>query len=232
MVGVTFMPILGYSSGNTGAAVALTATGSDTTNLTTYTFSGLALGAADATRFIVVGISANATNGRTISSASIGGVAATVDLLYQNSGNSRNGHAGFISAAVPTGVTGDVVVTWSAGMTECFVTVYRAINLTTGAIHDFDPATDVNPISGGAVSLSVDVPTGGGFVVGSACLVSGTTFSWTAGVTKDLDFNDVAGESDPFSLGSSGFLPAQTGYSVTASTNGSTPSRVAIASYG
>jgi hypothetical protein len=95
-----------------------------TTNLTTYTFTAASLGTAHADRYVIVGVASVAGFARTISSATIGGVAATLNH------NQNLGFTGrIISAAVPTGATGDVVLTFSGAMTSCAIGVWAAYNI-------------------------------------------------------------------------------------------------------
>ena len=120
-----------------------------TSNLTTYTFSGVSLGTPHATRYIIVGVVSIASSSRTISSASIAGISAT---LSSNASGFTEGR--MIIAAVPTGETGDVVVTHSGGCTSCAIGVWAAYNIgSTTANHAVTAVA-----SGGSFSISVNVP--------------------------------------------------------------------------
>jgi hypothetical protein len=119
------------------------------------------IGAADATRIVAIGISGRTPN-LTISSATIGGISAT-----QVSG------AGIVEssvmtsdiwyAAVPTGTTATVIVTWSGTPFDTGISTWSIIG-STGA-----PTTGVNAGAasgpGASANLSLPpytVPSGGG----------------------------------------------------------------------
>lgn len=120
-----------------------------TANLTTYTFSGVSLGTAHSARYIIVGVVTVASSNRTISSASIGGVSATISSNASGTSKGR-----MIIAAVPTGGTGDVVITHSGGCTSCAIGVWAAYNIGSTTAHHAVTAI----ASGGTFSISVNVP--------------------------------------------------------------------------
>ena len=157
---------LTYTAGS--VPFAFTATTSSVTNATTYTFSAVDIGAADTNRMVVVAIStsSNASTVRTVSSATIGGVRATVHVQARLAAASfRSVH--LISAVVPTGTTGDVVITMSGTMARMAIAVYRSIPGST---------TPVNTASAGAGtsgavtsrSVNLNVSNGGFFVLAAA----------------------------------------------------------------
>ena len=74
----------------------------DAYNVAVHTYTGLSFGAADASRFIIVGV----CGGTTLTNVTIGGVTATA--VGNISGT------GIFIAALPTGTTGTVVVTLSS----------------------------------------------------------------------------------------------------------------------
>ena len=76
---------------------------------TTFTKTGAAFGSADANRRVIVAFGGAVVDaGRTLVSATIGGVAATVHIQKNQNDTSWSGE---ISAVVPTGTTGDIVLT-------------------------------------------------------------------------------------------------------------------------
>lgn len=160
------------------------------TDLTAYTFSAKAFGAAHSNRKIEIHIAAtSATAGRTISTVTIGGVSAAVTSDGVTSavadGGSGSNLSAFWIAAVPTGATGDIVVTFSAGMDNCGITVYRLINAATTAHHVM---TDVS-VTANALSGSLNV-IGFGAVIGGVKWESNTdrTNTWSGlSLTEDVD---------------------------------------------
>jgi hypothetical protein len=125
----------------------------NTSNLTTYTFSACDLGTADADRSIIVAVGAGrvSAGSRTVSSLTIGGVSATFAGRKQTVNLNANE---IWYAKVPTGATGDVVVTFNAGMIACGIGIWSVLNL--------GPVQDVQGVntSGNIASQSVSI--GGG----------------------------------------------------------------------
>jgi hypothetical protein len=180
---------------------SLTDSASSSTDASSYTFSAESLGTADSDRYILVGIAARAASARTISSVTIGGVSATI-LIDHSSSLSL---AGFAIAAVPSGTTGDVVVTFSGTMVRCAIAVYRLLGL--GSTTPTDTGTD-----GGVASLTtnLDINAGGAaFAVGHRAATG--TPTWT---NLTLDAN-IAVESNNSSFASDEFASAQTALAVT-----------------
>lgn len=144
---------------------------------TIYTFSTQALGSASATRRVIVGIGLIATAARTISSVTIGGVSATEVDTAADSNNFAYRTSMYI-ADVPTGATGDVVVTASGACLGCSLSVWAAYDLTSGTKVDSDKAQSfTSPINVPSVSTSAD-----GIAVGMATYLRETgtaAFGWT-----------------------------------------------------
>ena len=112
----------------------------DASDLTTYTFSSQNLGTAAPDRHIIVGVAARkGGSATTISSVTVGGVSATIVDQYSNSDSNSN-ISGIAIASVPTGTTGDIVVTFGAQMVRAVIAVYRATNLSSAT--EFDKAED------------------------------------------------------------------------------------------
>ena len=107
---------------------------------TVWTIAGANLGVADANRRVVVSLAAVVTGaGFTISSLTINGVAATVhEILVSNLRVTL-----VASAIVPTGATGDIVITGSIAFGNFAVAcVYRAINYGVGSSSSGTSGTD------------------------------------------------------------------------------------------
>lgn len=88
---------------------AWVAQGSTTSTTASQTFTGANFGAADANRFLVIAIRTG-TNNRTVSSVTIGGVAAT--QICQTTGSSNGISMWF--AKVPTNGSGNIVIVRSS----------------------------------------------------------------------------------------------------------------------
>jgi hypothetical protein len=163
---------------------------------TTAEFMGLvyegvfvSFGAAESSRRIVAVIHwAEGGIHRTLSSATIGGVAATIHVQRGHTGGSTGLGVAVISAAVPSGTSGGVECTFSGtgtGVSNVSCGVYRLTGLTSGTPTDTDSAQS----SGSTADLSVTIT-----VVNGGIVIAGFTGStnasspvlWT-GVTEQYD---------------------------------------------
>lgn len=172
------------------------------TDASSYTFSGLSLGTASASRVIFVAVAhRKADPSASTSSVTIGGVSAT--LVTSSTASNAGSVVEFWRAAVPTGTTGDVVVTTSATVLRCGVGLWRVDGLTSA--------------SGGAVagSTTITPPAGTMTIAASSTAVPGPISTAWSGLTEVWDV--PSGESLNWS-GANGVRPS----SVTA-----TPSSIA-----
>ncbi len=200
------------------ADVTFLGSASSVTDLTTYTFSSQNFGTPDgtATRHIVVAIGSRANAARSISSVTIGGVAATAVITANDTVGGADIAAIYI-AAVPTGRTGDVVVVFSAAMLRCAITIYRVTNIDS--ITASDTGSDIVDASN-VFSDTINIPANG---IGIAACWHNTsagnaTATW-AGLAEDVE---VAPESATNSLSSAcdNFVAAQTGLTVSMTSGG------------
>lgn len=183
---------------------------------TTYTFSSLSLGTAATSRKIMV-FAAGANNASlSISSVTVAGVSAS-ELLSGSFGASPI-TGGVWIADVPTGTTGDVVVTWSASQDQCGVGVYALYNVSSSTPYDTDS------FSGGATSgaTSVTVNYSGGFFLGFVANQNNsvTGYSWT-NVTEDFDIS-IAGGAGRYMSGASSVASGSGSVTMTATAAGAT----------
>lgn len=168
---------------------------------TTYTYTGKAIGTASAYRHIIVAIAAN-TNvaSRTISSVTVGGISATAAVSAESTNTVFTRVAVYI-AAVPTGTTADIVVTYSAAQLRSAIGVYAAYNLlSTTPTSTGTSSSDVDPMT---ASLTVNA---GGVAVGVAMnyySTAQTDYAWT-NMTKDNDIvnNTFVGTTTAHTSGS------------------------------
>lgn len=167
------------------SAFAYVGGATDNTSRTTYTFTNVALGAADANRRIIVGISAG--NGSAtdvnldIASVTVAGITATANTRTRSSGSTT----GTYTALVPSGTTGTVVVTFSAAHTRASIATWRVIGLASNA-----SAANNTEYSGPAAGSFASVPAGS-IIVGSSHSRSGNAgsdaISWT-GLTENASY--------------------------------------------
>ena len=168
-------------------AVSLTylGTASDATNLITYTFASQGLGTPASDRQIIVLASGfTGPTSKTISSITVAGVSATINI--NTNGDYGYEGLGIGIADVPTGTTGDVVVVFSGAMNSADIHLYRATGLSKTA-HDTDSNTGAPP------SVNLSVPDNG--VAVSISHNRGGTASWT-GLTEGDDITDSQGYNE------------------------------------
>jgi len=184
----------------------------NTEDLTTYTFSSQNLGDADAGRYILVAISARkaGSDPATINSVTIGGVSATI--ISQIDGTDQNSNVvGYAIAKVPTGTTGNIVVTFAAGMVRCVISAYRITDLSSTTPYDSATSTATDPTG------SIDVPAGG-FAVANAISNFQGSVSFS-GLTEDA--SGTLESYVTYGFASDTFVSAQSGLSITANFSGS-----------
>jgi hypothetical protein len=194
------------------------------TDLTTYTFTNHAIGAADPTRRVVVAVSlGNAIASGMLASATIAGIAATIHVQI-----GPGDVVGFISALVPTGTTATIVLTASLAVDRAAVAVYRAINETVATHHA--TMTD-DTLASATLSGTINIPASG-WVVAASQFNGNASTAWV-GVTQQYNavYADLTvNRSGGFSSG----LPPETARTVSATANivpGARP-RLAAMSWG
>ncbi len=180
--------ILGSAHYEAAALPALQDVQSVNAKTTSTTFSGMALGAADPSRTIVVVITHNVTDNSLVTGVTIGGVTATIDWT-----SSTNKQHVIARASVPTGTTGDVVVTYNnadagPGRTCALYSVASALTVASAA-------GSSSPSSG---AISVTLPDSGAW-----CVAGVGTFNTSSG---SLTWTNVAEEYD--SVEGASFYPS------------------------
>lgn len=165
------------------ATITFTDSASDTTDLSTYTFSSRAIGTASGSRLVIVALAYVYTAAADPTSVTIGGVAAT-KLTSQVSSNGAY-YTGIYAARVSTGATADVVVSLAASAARCGIGIAAAYNVDSLIPEDTGLST-ANP-----ADLSFDA-TKGAVGIGIASVFAGTTWSWS-GLTEGNDTNVESG---------------------------------------
>lgn len=154
--------------------------GTDVTSGNTYTFSSVSLGAAVADRVIIVTL--NMEQVTLVTSVTIGGVAAT-RIASQTDGTGANDRKAEIWAAeVPSGTSGNIVVTVGTDQSGMCGGVFRKVGGVGGTAAS-DTATDSG--AAGSLSAAITIPAGGAAV---ATMFVGTSASYTwTGATESYD---------------------------------------------
>lgn len=137
---------------------------------------------------------------RTLSSATIGGVAATVHVQRGHSGGSTGLGAAIISALVPTGTTGAVVCTFSGGGTaDVSCGVYRLTGLTSGTPTDTDSAE--SQVTTTDITVTITMAAEGIVIAGYTGSTNATSVVTWTGVTEQYDGEDNIHRSGGFASG-------------------------------
>ena len=195
----------------------------DNTVQTVFTFTDHAIGAATNAREVVVAITANnSSNARTLSSVTIGGITATIHVSgAYDPGEHPRVH--LVSAPVPTGTTGTIVVTYSGNMGDCAVNVYRMTGHRSAT--PFGTVTDTSFL--GAPSGNLNIPDKGCALAGMVNINAATAITW-AGLTEDYDADSTDGER--FSAAHDQHMHKDSALTVSA-TGGSASALIAAASW-
>lgn len=158
-------------------------TATTSTNATVTTFSSQNLGTADTNRYIiaVLNMISVSTTLPTISSITIGGVSASVATGTSADGTFNDTLSTTAIALVPTGTTGDVVITVATAQTSAVsCSLYSVVDENVQLYGSWGNRAE-NP-----VAYPVEIPAGAVMMAGLASneTVDGTT--WT-NLTEDVD---------------------------------------------
>ena len=170
---------LGMVAATSVATISFASSAISASDLTTYTFSAAALGTAASNRKIVVAASSAVSTTAIVSTLTVNGVSATyiTGSRVRHPDNERV--IELWQADVPTGATGDVVVTFSSAENRCGIGVW-AVYGAAAAAHA--TATD----NSSPYSQNVVVPTGG-VIIGAAYSLTATSNAWTAPMVENYD---------------------------------------------
>lgn len=200
-------------SGGLVSDLSQTDTGASGVDGTSFTFSSKALGAADANRVIIIAGSFRAATAVTVSSLTVGGVSATLDIEARETSSGVT-EAFVAHAAVPTGTTGDVVLTLSASTARAAITVYRVTKYAAATPSKTGSGT--RGVSDGTMTANLTAPdigfqigaayiagtsatqqthtsasANGGAVASITCASVGNTATWT-GLNEDVEMVEEA----------------------------------------
>jgi hypothetical protein len=169
----------------------------DTGGGTTVTYSSLSFGTGDPNRIISAAVvnrpTALSTN--TITSMTIGGISATQVSGAYVKDTSTSFIADIWQAAVPTGTSGNVVITYSDASTRSGIDLYSIVTATPTATAAAGAFTDVN--AGGTQAVTLTIPTGGAAICiygnrSTSVPAVGTTWTNATGDNDELNIGGVA----------------------------------------
>lgn len=192
------------------ASIALTDSSVSYTSTSTYTFTNQSLGTASSDRYIIVTIGA-ANGQRDITSVTVAGITATqVGQIQSDGGGTASSTSGIYIAAVPTGTTGNIVVTFTGSHTGCAIGVYAVRNLKSATPLSVVTVGPDNTVTSASATLTTKVS---GFVIATAATKENGITGWTwTNATENYDL-DLRGLPD--------FDRATAGATATTSSNGS-----------
>ena len=186
--------LIGFGVSRIPAVLSYLQTSSSTLDSSgTVTISSQNFGAAAVDRYIFCGLTWSSDgDGYTLDSATIGGVSATIHVQNEDGVAIGYGSA-IISAPVPSGTSGDIVLTFNQASISVRAHAYRVTGLSSQT--EFDTDTDDDDI----VSMSLNIPFGG-FTLGCASF-SSTNAITTTGLTEDFDTSgEVSGSSSDLAI--------------------------------
>lgn len=179
------------------------------------TLTGISIGTADSARRVVAAImfqESGNTGSSPITGVTIGGVSATRIGTVARSNNANDHICEFWVAAVPTGTTADVVITFTGSIYRWATSLFKVLGYSS-VYNSNTGSTSSNT----AVSATINGRANGCII---ACVTNNgsNTYTWT-NLTEAVD----ATYGNTYSAASDNFSTAQTGLSITAtqSTNNS-----------
>lgn len=196
------------------------------TGAQTYTFNNVSIGGPG---LIVVTVHAesNLSSSGTISSATIGGVSATlVQNVTFSSNSAQNTYAGIISAVITSGSTATIVINFGGGQNynRCAIGVWRIQNYSSSTASVSTNAGTTTSASSSNLTLS-SVPNNSVIVSGVTIGTNGLRVTWT-NITERFD-GDIASSLTGVSGGDA--TATSTGnYSITATYSGSSAQGTAL----
>lgn len=211
MLNVTNLIGFGVKRGDATTTAEYTGSGSANpggTFSSPRTISSIAIGTADAARFVVAAImfqvSGN-TGASPTTGVTIGGVTATKIGTSARSNNANDHVAEFWIAAVPTGTTADVIVSFTGSLFRMAISCFKVLGYSS---------VFANSAVGESSAISVSTTINGranGCIIACATNNGSVTYSWTG-----LTLRVTATYSNTYTAASDNFASAQTGLTVTA----------------
>lgn len=197
------MPRLGELAPPPDATIVFADADSQVATQSVFTFSAKALGTAGANRHIVVMYYSEGAASQILSSATINGVSATLINAASNNRQVRP-----MIAAVPSGITGDVVLTFGGTRDRVAIAVFACYDLQSTTPTDTDNVASADP-----TVFSLNINAGGVGIAMVNCKVS-TSWAWT----NLTEGNDTVwnASADTFSSAALAYAAAQAALAITA----------------
>ena len=165
-----------------------------------HTFSSMAIGTAHVSRHVFVAVDYGIVTGVTV-----GGITAAQVI-------SVNSTYKLYRAAVPTGTTASVVVTLSAGTTDCLITVWAAYHLESGSA--YDTASVNGPAFATSHSMTLNIPERG--ILLASASDTAVLSSWSGVTNRHDETLTITTFDQTLNAANSADLAAQTNRTLTA----------------
>jgi hypothetical protein len=194
----------------------------DNTNSATHTYTNVSFSEPNPRRHIIVGLNEfqGGSNFAAPHACTIGGVAAT--LVLQSGATGVQVRQIWI-AAVPTGLTGSVVIQRAGTMSSAII-VWAAYDLSSATAYGTALGSFGHP-----ATASLNTPSGGIAVAFVVVGNGGVNISWSGGLTEDTDFSQGAGAR--MSGASASRTPQAAPLAISASNSGSVGGTMYAASF-
>ncbi len=153
----------------------------DSAGGTPITYSSLSFGAADPNRIVAVAVVNRSTGAPTIAAMTIGGISATQVASAAAVDSGSMFLADVWQAAVPTGTSGNVAITYGVSSTRSGIDLYRIVT-TSPTAASANGAFSSSSATDAPISTTVTIPSGGAAlsVYGLRGPQSGTpSITWT-----------------------------------------------------
>lgn len=153
-------------------SISYVTTAQDTSNSTTYTFTGVSLGTVSTNRLIVIGVYGHSTTNRTISGVKVGGVSATL-VGKRDGANSNNGIYQIVNIS---DATADIEVTFSGTELRAAINVWALYNLSSNTAQDYG---DNFTSTANSVSVTITGNSNSVAIAQSSANTTGLNVTWT-----------------------------------------------------
>ncbi|WCL50120.1 Ig domain-containing protein [Leptospira sp. GIMC2001] len=179
-------------------------------SLTNFTFNNVAFGNPDPNRLLVIVASGVRDVGGTVSTATIGGVGATIHLNT----NQGSGSSAIVSAVVPNGIDGNVNIEWTVQQIGTDIQVYRLTNLQS-----FTPAF-THEVIASPLTQTISVSENTAVIANAKSWTGLSDIAWSgsAGLIKDSQVDFIGATF--FSSASFLFTSAENNIVITATPDG------------
>jgi hypothetical protein len=173
--------LAGFGGGRSAPPPLITHVTSDQTTgaATTYTFNNQNIGAAAADRHVVVFAAWEQNSAvRTLSSATIGGAAATIDVQATGLDTTNRCGGAMFRRLVPAGTTANIVLTLSGSADQMVIAVYTITGHSTGVPSATSSSNTKLP--GTSFSTSLNVGQNGCILAGLSAQSTNGSASWSS----------------------------------------------------